>query len=342
MINLFLKTTFFCFLLFLFFFSLSVRATSLDQFLNPSGTTTLPEFLSSFYTFSIAISGIVAVLMIIVGGIYFIYSGAMPDKEREGKDMILGALWGLILLLGSYFILKTINPELVKLKDPGGDLTRDVSYESCRAPEENASSTGSGGITISSNLKPCELYQSPFGKDGECVCYVTKKWEATLQAEVDELTENGSESDGNQISGGCASDSDLKKIDGVFCSASDCRLRTGVVEGLKKAEEIAKKQGENLDVSSAFRSMERQTVLFNAAVKKYGSESAARKWVAKPSCGAPHIQGVAVDARLKGRTMNQKNKALLQQIMKDAGWVRYCAEWWHFQYGIQPKVPCSP
>jgi hypothetical protein len=332
------------FSIFLFLSSKNVIAASPDQFLNSSGTTTLPEFLSSFYTFSIAISGLVAVLMIIVGGIYFIYSGAMPDKEREGKDMILGALWGLALLLGSYFILKTINPELVKLKDPGGDIAKTVSYESCKAPEENSSSTGSGsgGITVSSNLKPCELYQSPFGKDGECVCYVTKKWEETLQAEVDELTENGSESDGNQISGGCASDGDLKKIEGVSCSASDCRLRVGVVEGLKKAEEVAKKQGENLDVYSAFRSMARQTVLFDAAVKKYGSEAAARKWVAKPSCGAPHVQGVAIDARLKGRVMNQKNKALLQQIMKDAGWVRYCAEWWHFQYGIQPKVPCSP
>jgi hypothetical protein len=144
----------------------------------------IPFFIKNFYSFSLYLAGSAAIIMLVVGGIYYLVSAASPSGKGQGKEIVIGAALGLLLIVGSYLILKTVNPELVNLQNPGGDLARDVSYESCKAPEENSSSTGSGsgGITVSSNLKPCELYQSPFGKDGECVCYVTKKWEETLVA----------------------------------------------------------------------------------------------------------------------------------------------------------------
>lgn len=49
-----------------------------------------------------------------------------------------------------------------------------------------------------------------------------------------------------------------------------------------------------LTVNSGYRSPERQAVLFAAAVKKYGSEAAARKWVAPPG-KSKHNHGVAAD-----------------------------------------------
>jgi hypothetical protein len=45
---------------------------------------------------------------------------------------------------------------------------------------------------------------------------------------------------------------------------------------------------------SGYRSVERQTQLWNAAVKKYGSAAAARKWVAPPG-KSNHNHGVAAD-----------------------------------------------
>ena len=49
-----------------------------------------------------------------------------------------------------------------------------------------------------------------------------------------------------------------------------------------------------LSVTSGYRSPERQAELFKAAVAKYGSESAARKWVAPPG-SSKHNHGVAAD-----------------------------------------------
>lgn len=57
-----------------------------------------------------------------------------------------------------------------------------------------------------------------------------------------------------------------------------------------------------LHVVSAFRSVERQRVLWDAAVRKYGSERAAAKWVARPgrSNHGPKVDGygIAVDLGL--------------------------------------------
>lgn len=49
-----------------------------------------------------------------------------------------------------------------------------------------------------------------------------------------------------------------------------------------------------LSVNSGYRSPERQAELFKAAVAKYGSEQAARKWVAPPG-RSKHGEGVAAD-----------------------------------------------
>ena len=75
-------------------------------------------YLVRLYSFGLGISGILAVGMIIVGAIYRSISGGSPDKISEGNDMIKSAIWGLLLLFGSYLILQTINPVLVDLRTP--------------------------------------------------------------------------------------------------------------------------------------------------------------------------------------------------------------------------------
>lgn len=52
----------------------------------------------------------------------------------------------------------------------------------------------------------------------------------------------------------------------------------------------------NLRVSSGFRSVERQEELFEAALAKYGSPEAARKWVAPPG-HSQHNHGNAADLK---------------------------------------------
>lgn len=55
--------------------------------------------------------------------------------------------------------------------------------------------------------------------------------------------------------------------------------------------------GGRLWIVSGYRSKERQQQLWNQALQKYGSEAAARKWVADPNRGkgSNHMHGLAVD-----------------------------------------------
>lgn len=83
-----------------------------------SSTISIPQYIVRFYQFGVGIAGILAVGMIVVGAIYRTISGGSQDKIREGNDMIKNAIWGIVLLLGSYIILHTINPRLTILAPP--------------------------------------------------------------------------------------------------------------------------------------------------------------------------------------------------------------------------------
>lgn len=54
--------------------------------------------------------------------------------------------------------------------------------------------------------------------------------------------------------------------------------------------------GGKISVSSGYRSPQRQAELYQAALKKYGSEKAARKWVAPPG-KSNHNKGLAADLK---------------------------------------------
>jgi hypothetical protein len=83
---------------------------------NPVGT-----FLNAFYQIALTVSGLLALLMIIAGGVSYAISAGSVDKQSEAKDMITSALYGLALLLGSYLILHTINPKITALTLPGSE-----------------------------------------------------------------------------------------------------------------------------------------------------------------------------------------------------------------------------
>lgn len=114
------------------------------------------------------------------------------------------------------------------------------------------------------------------------------------------------------------------------CSGG-CSLRDSVAEHLRAAEQIATEKGLSLVVTSAYRSPEYQEQLWN----KY-SRNCAR--VCCPGndnfAHCPHVNGCAVDIVLYGKNMKDPgNQKKLEEIMCEAGFVRYPAEYWHFEYG---------
>jgi hypothetical protein len=73
-------------------------------------------WVSSFYTFALLISGILAFGAIVFGGIKYAVSAGNPSKQSEGRSWIWGALIGLLLLGVAWLILHTVNPNLTNLQ----------------------------------------------------------------------------------------------------------------------------------------------------------------------------------------------------------------------------------
>jgi len=62
----------------------------------------------------IGLSAVVAVVMIIWGGLEYMYSASFSDKKM-GLDKAQNAIIGFVLILTSYIILRTIDPRLVQI-----------------------------------------------------------------------------------------------------------------------------------------------------------------------------------------------------------------------------------
>jgi hypothetical protein len=72
------------------------------------GGRALGKYTCVVYRWVVGFAAILALLMIVIGG--YAWMVGKPDK---GRDLIKNALIGLILALGSYILLHTINPALV-------------------------------------------------------------------------------------------------------------------------------------------------------------------------------------------------------------------------------------
>jgi hypothetical protein len=85
----------------------------------PSGNcepaTDIPSYLNNLYKFAVGISGLLALGMIVAGGVYYTVSAGNSGRQGEAKSMITSAIWGLVLLFASYLVLNTVNPQITTL-----------------------------------------------------------------------------------------------------------------------------------------------------------------------------------------------------------------------------------
>ena len=64
------------------------------------------------------VGGILALAGLIYGGVLYLISTGKPDQMTTAKNQISAAFFGLLLLLSSYLILKTLSPQFINLKIP--------------------------------------------------------------------------------------------------------------------------------------------------------------------------------------------------------------------------------
>lgn len=80
---------------------------------DPTTDQPLAHYLNLMLRIFIGLCAVLAVVMVVRGGLEYMMSELVSSKE-EAKSRITGAVMGLILALGSYAILNTINPNLLK------------------------------------------------------------------------------------------------------------------------------------------------------------------------------------------------------------------------------------
>lgn len=84
-----------------------------DIYFNPRQDNAISVYLNVIIKIIIGLAAVMAVVMIVIGGIQYMTTELMSSKE-EGKSRITGAIFGLVLAIGSWALLNTINPDLLK------------------------------------------------------------------------------------------------------------------------------------------------------------------------------------------------------------------------------------
>lgn len=83
----------------------------------------LSQYIAAAYKYLIGVSAIAAAIMIVYGGFLYIVSSTGATASK-GKTYIVDAAIGLVILLGAYTILQTVNPDTLTLNSLRLDLIR--------------------------------------------------------------------------------------------------------------------------------------------------------------------------------------------------------------------------
>ena|SRR3989338_8052054 len=98
---------------------------------NPAQPNNLSAYLNLMIKIFIGICAVLSVVMIVMGGLEYMTSELISSKE-SGKEKIRNAVLGLILALGAYALLYTINPDLLK-----GDIGMTSVTSTSTVPERS-------------------------------------------------------------------------------------------------------------------------------------------------------------------------------------------------------------
>jgi hypothetical protein len=87
--------------------------SSLSSFFNNNGN--LAGFFNAAFNVALSVGAILAVLRIAYAGWLYMGAADMWGSKQHAKEVLTGAILGLLLLLGIWIILDQINPNILNL-----------------------------------------------------------------------------------------------------------------------------------------------------------------------------------------------------------------------------------
>ncbi len=163
------------------------------------GSLTVPEDLGEYvaaaYKWMIGASTLIAIVLIMVGGLQWTMAAVSAEQIAKAKKRIVNGVVGLVLLLSTYLILATVNPNLLKLQVPQLPMIKTVALvdgetscgyltglwgESATYLTKNGAPTDSPHATDQpppKGGKPYTLEKPSKGVECGSVATITKDWE---------------------------------------------------------------------------------------------------------------------------------------------------------------------
>jgi hypothetical protein len=112
-------------------------------------SATFPQYITGVYSFAMAFAAISALLMVTIGGFYYIVSAGNQAQAGTAKTIIKDALLGLVVVFVTWLILNQINPDLIK-------ATPDLStiQSAAKSTTKPAGNIQQSTTVVGSNGKP--------------------------------------------------------------------------------------------------------------------------------------------------------------------------------------------
>lgn len=120
----------------------------------PAQCTDLPTYLPNAFNLAIGIAVGLAFIMITFGGVLYATSDAINNKE-DGKKYIQNALGGLLLVIGAYTILNTINPQILNFNLNIDRISPTQAPTITALADEQTIRQRLSGSQITVNANPC-------------------------------------------------------------------------------------------------------------------------------------------------------------------------------------------
>ncbi len=88
-------------------------STSAEELTSPIAAKSIPELIGTIIKAVLGVVGALALAMFVYGGFLWLTSGGNPDRIKKGKDVLIWATIGLIVIFSSYalvdFVIRAIR-----------------------------------------------------------------------------------------------------------------------------------------------------------------------------------------------------------------------------------------
>lgn len=133
-----------------------------------SGSCNIPwlgQYIGGIQRYAIGVVGIIAVIVLMIGGIIWLTAAGNSSQIAQAKKFIGGSLFGLLLVLGSYVILYMVNPNLTVMKSLGIKSLERVDLAEILASVNSSDILSSENAGIINSLDKEGIIQHPAGYD---------------------------------------------------------------------------------------------------------------------------------------------------------------------------------